>query len=301
MSTISPFLLEIGPVRRFITRNLPAVEATTMIGLLAYLTRSPESRLGVVSFAVWQGCLCWTATWSAARNNPTKLEAKICAWTIGLVASSIAKFACWTNNPVWPIMHDGNGGWNKTGILFFALALARNFQRSSSDGVSNASTSEKPPKGPSALASFGLAGIFFGLHSLLSDSSTMILWVWDGYPVRGPLAVPHGAWTIFAMGLGLLSGLFYPNLARSWTAFGVGSVGAAVVTGFSHWFGYYGGLVLTIYLLAITPPMITNAVRLCAWPDFLPGLFRVQFHGAIPRLGCRIRVRSWRPAGQRAH
>ena len=280
MSTISPFILEIGAVRRLVTRHLPMVQLSTIVGLLAYLIKSPESRLGAVSFAVWQGCLAWTATWSSARGNPAKLEARTSAWLIGLIASSIAKFACYTNNPIWPIMNEDNGGYNKTGIVLFGLAVARIWSRTPSN-VTGSQNTEKP-KGPSFLAAFGIAGSFFGLHSMLSDSSTMILWVWDGYPVRGPLAVPHGAVTILAMGVGLLLGLFYPNVARSWTALGIGSVGAAVVTSFHHWFGYYGALALTVYLMAVTPTMISNAVRFSPGRTFFLGflvyVFMLLFH-----------------------
>ncbi len=281
LSTISPLLLEIKAIRNLSVRNLSAVFATTLIGLLAYLVQSPEGRLGCVSLAVWQGCLAWTAAWTGARNNPAKLESRISAWTIGLIASSIAKFANHTNNPIWPIVNEANGGWNKTGILLLLLAVGRSWQRANSSESAGRQSGERP-KGSSTLAGLGLAGAIFGLHSLLSDSSTMILWVWDGYPVRGPLAVPHGAWTIFAMGAGLVFGLFYPNLARSWTAFGVGSVGAAILTTFHHWFGYYGALVLTIYLMAVTPVLITNAVRFAPGRTFFTAFFvyniMVLFH-----------------------
>ena len=269
MVTVSPVLLGIPSVRRLITRNLSFVQATTVVGLLSYLIKSPENRLGAVSFAVCQGCLGWTAAWSAARGNPTKLEAKISAWMIGLIASSIAKLACWTNNPIWPIMHEGNGGFNKTGTLIFILAVGRTWSRT--PGNPTLSPNSEKPKGPSVLAALGFAGALFGLHSLLSDSSTMILWVWDGFPVRGPLAVPHGAVTILFMGLGLLFGLFYPNVARSWSAFGVGSLGATVLTCFQQWFGYYGGLILAFYLMAITPILISNAVRFPPGRTFFVG------------------------------
>jgi hypothetical protein len=73
--------------------------------------------------------------------------------------------------------------------------------------------------------------------------------------------VPHGAWTIFAMGAGLIFGVFYPNLTRSWTAYGIGSVGAALLTLFSNWTGYYGALALAFYMMALTPASISNAVR----------------------------------------
>lgn len=275
MSTIAPILLEIAPVRRFVGKNVPLILLTTASGLFAYLIKGPEARLGAVSFAVWQGCLAWVALWWSKRNSPAMLEAKISAWLIGLIASSIAKFAFWTNNPLWPIMHEANGGYNKTGIVLFALALARAYQKQGKS-VGNEPNQEKA-KGPSILAGLGIAGAFFGLHSLLSDSSTMILWVWEGYPVRGPLAVPHGAWTIFTMGLGLSFGLFYPKLVGSWAAFGVGSVGAAVLTLYSHWTGYYGALTLAFYLMAVTPVLISNAIRFSPGRTFFVGFFVYNF------------------------
>jgi hypothetical protein len=156
-------------------------------------------------------------------------------------------------------MHEANGGWNKTGILLFVLAIARVSRRQVENG--DILQGIEKPKGSSALAGLGLAGLLFGLHSLLSDSSTMIMWVWEGYPVQGPLSVPHGAWTILAMGAGLSFGVFYPNLTRSWTAYGIGSIGAAFLTLFSNWTGYYGALTLAFYLMALTPASISNAVR----------------------------------------
>nr|POE48651.1 protein cwh43 [Quercus suber] len=277
MSTISPILLEIPPLRRFSTRFQPlSLLLMGFAGLLAYLVHSPEKRLGVISFAVWEGCIGWAATWHRDRGSPAKLESRISAWVIGLIASSVAKFAFWTNNPVWPIMNENTGGLNKIGIILFALAVGRLILRRSTMTDHSPAMLEKP-KGSSLLAGLGLAGLIFALQSLLSDSSTMISWVWDGYPVRGPLAVPHGSWTIFAMGAGLVFGLFYPNITRTWTAFGIGSIGAAVLTCFHHWFGYYGALVLTIYLTAVAPILITNAVRFPPGRTFFVGFFVYNF------------------------
>ncbi|KAK6442875.1 Protein cwh43 [Oleoguttula sp. CCFEE 5521] len=280
MSSVSPFLLGIGPLRRLATRYMPVTLGLSVAGLAAYLAHSPEGKLAGVSIGVWMGCLAWPAAFYAERGNPSKLESKIAAWSIGLIASSVAKFANQTNNPVWPIMYAGNGGWNKTGLALFALAIARVSRHQASNG--DAPQSLPKPKGSSALAGLGLAGLLFALHSLLSDSSTMIMWVWEGYPVRGPLPVPHGAWTIFAMSIGLVFGLFYPNLARGWTAFGAGSVGAAFLTLSHNWTGYYGALTLTVYLLAVTPSMISNAVRFPPGRTFFIGFFvynlMVLFH-----------------------
>ncbi|KAF2470272.1 calcofluor white hypersensitive protein-like protein [Lindgomyces ingoldianus] len=259
MCTVSPFLLGIKSLRFLIIRQIRICHLLSLSGFLSFLTKSPENRLFSAGFGVWMACLSWAATFYAERSQPHRLEARISAFCLGLLASSIAKFAFWTNNPVWPIMHGPNGGWNKLGLALAILAILRSTRSTVSSGADIPAPG--PTKGSPTLAGLGLAGLFFAMHSLLSDSSTMILWVWEGYPVRGPLAVPHGAWTLIAMGLGLTIGLFAPNLAKGWAFFGIGSIGAAILTTSSHWFGYYGALSLAVYVMAIAPPFISNAAR----------------------------------------
>jgi hypothetical protein len=59
----------------------------------------------------------------AERGQAGRLNARILAWAVGLVVSSIAKFANHTNNPVWLILHSANSGWNKTGLVTAILSL----------------------------------------------------------------------------------------------------------------------------------------------------------------------------------
>ena len=260
MATVSPFLLTIPPLRSLVAQNVRIVHLLSLSGLVAYLVHDPIYRLFTVGFAVATSCLAWAATFYKERFQPARLEARVLAWSIGLITSSIAKFAFKTNNPIWPILQPETGGWNKLGLALAVVAVLRSTRRTTTTGGGELFPSTGKLGCP-ILASLGLSGLFFGAHSLLSDSSTMILWVWEGYPVRGPIAAPHGAYTIFAMGAGLALGLFYPGFAGSWTAFGIGSLGAAVLTCYSHWFGYYGALVLTIYLMSIAPVLIGSAVR----------------------------------------
>lgn len=259
MSTVSPFLLSIRPLRSFVVRHVRIIHLLSLSGLIAYSVKKPEYRLFAVGFGVWMSCLSWAAMFFAERAQPHWLEARISAFALGLLASSVAKFAFYTNNPIWPVMHASNGGWNKLGLALAVLAILRSTRHTASTGGDLPAPG--PSKGSPALAGLGLAGLFFAMHSLLSDSSTMILWVWEGYPVRGPLAVPHGAVTMLAMGLGLLIGLFYPSIARSWTFYSIGCVGAAVLTSFSNWFGYYGALALATYIMAVAPVLIFSAAK----------------------------------------
>ncbi|KIX06818.1 uncharacterized protein Z518_04794 [Rhinocladiella mackenziei CBS 650.93] len=280
MSTISPLMLGIPFLRSLAIKNIRWVHMSSLVGLLAWLVKDPANRLFTVGFAVWMGCLAWTATWYAERRNPARLQSRILAWSIGLILSSIAKFANHTNNPVWPILHSGIGGWNKTGLVIAVMAVWRSTRPVSTSGGDYVPPNHK--KGSSLLAGLGLGGLFFAMHSLLSDSSTMILWVWEGYPVHGPLAVPHGAVTIMVMSAGLFLGVARPGFFESWTAYGLGAVGAALLTCYGNWTGYFGGLILAFYTMGVAPVLISSAVQHNPAPTFGLGFFlynvMVLFH-----------------------
>src|SRR5215469_5260800 len=215
MTVLSPFLLANPSIRSFAIKNNRFLHLLSLVALAAWLIKSPALRLITVAFGIGVSCLAWVTMFYGERAQPQRLEARICAFALGLIASSIAKFAFCTNNPIWPIMHAANGGWNKLGLGLAILAILRSTRHHLGTGSENTNFNGKS-KGSSTMAGLGIAGLMFALHSLLSDSSTMILWVWEGWPVRGPLAVPHGAVTLVTMGAGLLIGLFYPGLARSW-------------------------------------------------------------------------------------
>ena len=280
MVTISPFLLAIRPIRSLVVKNLRAFHFVALTGLLAYLVNDPVYRLFTVGFAIWISCLAWAATFYSEGLQAARLESKMSAWLIGLVASSVVKFANYTNNPIWPTSHAANGGWNGIGLILGVLAVLRSTRKAPITGSDLAVNGRK--EGSSVLAALGIAGLVFGLHSLLSDSSTMILWVWEGYPIRGPISVPHGALTIATMGAGVTIGLFREDLARSWTFYGVGCTGAAMLTLYSHWTGYYGALLLATYLMAASVPLIASAARknpaITFGLGFLVYNFMVLFH-----------------------
>lgn len=256
MCTISPLLLCSRSIRPMIIKNLRLVHLLSLSGLLAYTVKTPEYRLLVVGFSITMVCLAWPATWYAERSQLPRLEARVLAWSIGLILSSIAKFAFHTNNPVWPIMHGENGGWNKLGFALAIVAVLRSTRQvTESRGGQEAKGAESP-----VLAGLGLAGLFFGMHSLLSDSSTMILWVWEGFPVRGPIAA-NGVLTLLAMGLGVVVGILFQESVTNWVHFVSIGLGAFLVTGFSNWTGYSGALLLATSLMAAAPVLISSAVR----------------------------------------
>ena len=274
MSTVSPYLLGIGPLRSLVVRNIRLVHALSISGLLSYLVTRPELRLFAVGFGVSMSCLGWSATWFAERGSSSRLENRAIGWTAGLIASSVAKFAFQTNNPIWPIMHGPNGGWNKLGIALAILAVIRSTRRV--DTTEGGFDPVGKKSGSALLASFGLAGLFFGLHSFLSDSSTMILWVWEGYPVRGPIAV-HGVLTILAMTAGLCSSFYYRETVSPTIRLLVVAVGSFLVTATNHWTGYLGALGVAFGFTSLAVPLVVSAVRYSPATTFGTGFLLYNF------------------------
>ncbi|KAI1264687.1 Frag1/DRAM/Sfk1 family protein [Xylariaceae sp. FL1019] len=260
MSTISPLLLGVRSLRLVALRNLRLLHFISLWGLVAGKVVDPVYRLLSVSFGVSMACLAWAATFSTESVQDPRIECRILPWAVGLILSSTIKFAWRTNNPIWPILNDQNGGHN---VLGYHLAILTTFwfTRKAPGKDRTAIRVTKISDRSSFLAALGLGGLFFGMHSLLSDTSTMILWVWEGYPVRGPLSVPHGWLTVAAMTAGLLTGIYRPRSIRNWTKYGLACLAAAQLTWRRQWEGYYGGLVLAFYLMAICVPLLTAASR----------------------------------------
>ena len=258
MCTISPFLLCSSPVHSIVVKNIRYVHLLSLSGLLAYLVKTPELRLFAVGFGVSMTCLAWSATWCAERFQAVRLDAQVLAWSIGLLASSLTKFTSQTNNPIWPIMHSQNGGWNKIG-LFLALAAILRSTRQTTENRGGLETIGSPA-GSSILAGLGLGGLFFGMHSLLSDSSTMILWVWEGFPVRGPIAA-NGVVTLLAMGGGIVNFIWLQEKASSWRNFCLLAGGAFLLTSYSNWTGFFGAVLMAIELMSLAPSLIGSAAR----------------------------------------
>ncbi|ELQ35082.1 calcofluor white hypersensitive protein [Pyricularia oryzae Y34] len=272
MVSISPLLLGISPFRWLITRFQRFFHLLSLTGLVAFLIKDPIQRLYAVGFGLGMQCLAWVATLHSESVHEGRLELRILSWAVGLILSSTVKFACRTLNPIWPIMRAETGGWNYTG-LFLGLIAAWRFTRRGPlnlDGVQIKS-------GSSFLAACSIGGLFFALHSLLSDTSTMILWVWDGYPIRGPTSNTTAFYTIFAMTAGVLIGAYKPGLASLWTSYFIGCVGAGMVTIYPHWKGYYGALALTTYLMAVAVPLLRDAAKRSPGLVFGLGFFIYNF------------------------
>jgi hypothetical protein len=261
LSFLLSFLLVIPPFKRLVTR-FPQITRifTVVFGVGAYAIRNPDWRLLSVALGSAFASISLANEVNVYGSNPVRFRFYSTSFALGLILSSIAKYSNFTNNPIWPIMHNENGGWNKTGV-FIGLVSAFLTPRSFTPTLST-ETSTKPSLLKTAV---GLGSLLFSLHAMVTDSSTIITWVWDGYPIRGPVPVPHGAVGITVALLGAYIGLTRDNIANLKT-FIFGSVSAAVLYLFHGWIGYIGGLGYVLFLVVLIPTYLQKASQ------FNPGL-----------------------------
>ena len=260
LSPAGAFLLCSRFVRSLVISNIRYVYLASLTGLLGFLVVSPELRLLMVGFGVAMSCTACSATWYAERTLPVRLESRALAWAVGLIASSVAKFAFHTNNPIWPIMHAENGGWNKLGLALSVFAILRSTRRVTANrgGVDTISGSPGSP----VLAGLGLGGLTFCMLYLLSDSSTMVLWVWEGYPVKGPIAATGGVLTLLCMGFGVAHYIvLQEDKATGPMSFVVLAAGAFIVTAYSNWLGFFGATMVAVEGVSLAPGIIAAAAR----------------------------------------
>lgn len=258
LSTSVPFILIIPYVRRTVGKYTKILHLASMLGIAAYKISDPRDRLLVVTAANMIQATNLAVILHSNRNRPVALTKDAVAFVLGLVFSSLAKMSHFANNPIWPIMHSENGGLNLPGLLLGVLAAC--LVRNSPDDIASEMAEKRTQGRPSwLLNAFGLGGAFFSLHSQLSDSSTLVLWVWDGFPIRGPLVVPHGGITICSMLVGLYLGVVYPIASTSWPAFVAGGLGTTILYNYHGYLGFFGALLFSVSLCAFVPSLLFTA------------------------------------------
>ncbi|KIJ14203.1 hypothetical protein PAXINDRAFT_163399 [Paxillus involutus ATCC 200175] len=258
---LSPVLLGITPLRNWAVTRWGRVTLRTLslVGLAAYKLDDPLDRL-----------------WAVIAANVTVLLSETRFNVVlgaGLILSSLSKHANHSNNPVWPMLNRESGGYNKTGMAIALCALLELATRPSGP------PKETKPNEPTAAAvktniahnwlpsSIALGSLFFTLHCMLTDSSTVIAWSWTGYKdgqPKGPLPHLYGSLTLIAQSLGLIVAALLPASTSStflthptWFAYGCAS--AFVMYRFRDWTGFVGGLNFAIFSMSILPSVLSQA------------------------------------------
>ncbi|EIN04946.1 hypothetical protein PUNSTDRAFT_92401 [Punctularia strigosozonata HHB-11173 SS5] len=279
LSCLSPVILGIpGALPWAASRDgQTTLRALSLVGLAVYVVNSPLGRLFGVAFANICLFVGQAAEWTGTGEKSVEYSAILTG--LGLIISSVTKLANHTNNPIWPFVNENSGGYNKTGIVLACLALyeahtrPRLQEEPTSSNAKQAKRTRLPasrefgPSGTWLTAAVAGGSLVYSLHTFLSESSTLIAWLWTGYPITGPVPHLHGAMTIIAQCFGLLiplalkgSGIGVDVLLHPvWFAYGTAS--AYTLYSYKNWVGYFGGLNLAIYLMSVIPPVLLELAR----------------------------------------
>ncbi|CEP14470.1 hypothetical protein [Parasitella parasitica] len=256
--------LGIGPLRRLIAKYRGFFHFLSLIGVASYLKVDPVWRLSLTAIGLGVSLTTWCASWIESNKHTGDLERSALIWSLGLILHCVVKMAWYTENPIWPIMNKDNGGWNDVGIVLGIIACAevllrdhtvRQKTENGKDLISLSGINATSQFGSSFLAASGFGALLFALHSMFTDSSTIMRWTVDGYPNYGPEPVPWGVATIAALAFGLLLAP-YRRLTTSIFWYLVGCGACVVFYSYSAWTAYYGGLVLGTYFVSIAPAII---------------------------------------------
>ncbi|RCK66211.1 Protein CWH43 [Candida viswanathii] len=258
---LAPLVLLVPFIRNiFIAYPSIARTLTVLFGIGAYKVPDPEQRLLTITAGTVFGVISVVSEFAAVRNYPKKFNSYVSTFILGALATSIFKFMFYSNNPIWPIMHKENGGYNGTGI--FLGLLAAFFTPKEKPTPKDLKATKTSPGGSLLLAAIGFGGYYFSIQSYLTDSGTLALWTWEGYPIKGPTpitgALLHFAAIILAV---VISAKLHPNLFSGWGYnIIVGGGSAFVLYSFGNWLGYAGAVGYTFYLASISP-IIWNSLR----------------------------------------
>lgn len=258
---LAPLILLLPFVRRFfIAYPCIARTLTVVFGIGAYKVQDPEQRLLSITAGTSFGVISVVTEFAAVSDYPKKLNSYVSTFILGALTTSIFKFMFYSNNPIWPIMHKENGGYNATGI--FLGLLGAFFTLKEKPVAKDPKSSTVKNGGSLILGALGFGGYYFSIQSYLTDSGTLAIWSWEGYPIRGPTpvtgALPHFFAIIAAI---VIATKLHPNLFSGWGYnIIVGGGSAFVLYSFKNWLGFSGAVVYTFYLTSISP-IIWNSVK----------------------------------------
>lgn len=255
-----PLVLVVPAVRKFLaTYPFLLRVSIVLLGIASYKLQEPTTRLLCVASASGIGIIAIAIDQWALWHSPQKYTSNLTTLALGFLITTVLKFGSYSNNPFWVVMHKPNGGQNELGVLIGllgALFTPRFLQK----------TVKKPTPevkgGYFLLAAAGLGSLFFAFQLYLSDSASLALWTWEGYPIRGPTPITAAPFFFGAVILALIAILKVKDhgVFGSWwfSAFGTASI--LVFHNARHWVSFAGAVGYTFYLVAVTPVIFKSIV-----------------------------------------
>ncbi|TXT15669.1 hypothetical protein VHUM_00172 [Vanrija humicola] len=236
-----------------------------VVGLGTYALPSVGARYLCVLIGMWGGWIALTADSYRLRGSPEMLaQGKILI--SGLIVTLLAKYNAYSNNPFWPLMDAASGGWNKTGLVISALALAEYYYRPNNLFPAppvGATLKDKPLNLAFSRSQRFLIAIGFGasvhlIQTFVTDSGTIIAWSWTGWPLTGPTLHPWSGLVILVVIAGLLTE-YTPSNANVTTVSVTTLASFLALDKIPDWAGFLAGLALVFNIVVTFPSLLRAA------------------------------------------
>ncbi|WFD34418.1 Protein cwh43 [Malassezia cuniculi] len=231
---------------------------TVLFALPVYMSRAaPFPRLLCAAMSAGISTICSAFDAARAWENGTLVEHAVVS-LLGLVALTVAKYWNHGNSPVWPYLDETNGGWQ---LLFFHIGVVAAVLLLWQPKVQAVNTRGAQSWGSFFVSAAALGAWLIETHTLLSDSGTMIVWGWAGYPVNGPIPVEHGAFIVAALAVSTLVALYRPGVFTRPFTFAINGAATFALLKFDGWPSFAGAVVIALTLPGMVVPLLHGAMR----------------------------------------
>ncbi|QEU58704.1 Cwh43 [Kluyveromyces lactis] len=263
LSTLSPVFLYIPLVTVVVDQYGMLLANVFSIG--AFFIDTPETRLLTVALAT--ALIVMTFALNLNSLNSSSIGKFSLTWIMGLILSVVVKMGFFTNNPLWAIMNENNGGLNIPGLVVSTLfALITPFTNSC-HLWNRSKTTTRLPFFRKLLVSTGFGSLVFAIHQSLTDASTLIYWCWEGWNShKGPLAWPWAGLVCVAMIGGALTGKQSSRTISMTLAI---STLALTVPQVKEWFRFLFGVLPYVVSIIWIIPSYFELVNYIQSPGFL--------------------------------
>ncbi|ODV90282.1 hypothetical protein CANCADRAFT_2014 [Tortispora caseinolytica NRRL Y-17796] len=303
LAFVSPALLLNTKIRFAVFKNIGTVQfLAALFGSTAWLINPPELRLFADGLATAFALLSFVAGIAGSKAVPGLADMKSVAYLVGFLLTLAGKVVYRTKNPAWPVVRLESGGLH---IPYMILAIGASFWTYREQASASQPGFAAPANRKAELfVGLGLGGILFAHYYFFGDASTMINWIWDGYPLHGPTPVPYGFFIVLAAASGTLFGSIdaCKPMATNYLIYAFSLFNVYLILCRTGWRGFIGSLNLATYLFALFPPYLQAASTLRVGHVF--GYASLQFllltlehvwvvaYAFVP-LGSLLRERTW--------
>ena len=244
----------------------------SLVGQASWCIDDALVRLIAVAFSNALLAVLLALEWGAAWESD-QLSVKLGVWLIGLLASDFAKYANHSNNPAWPFMDSTNGGHNAILLALAIVAVAETALRPKHDYLPaiqgrqghpvspNTSATKDEVSGSFWAAALGVGALLYAVHTFLTDTGTMIAWGWTGYPITGPMAIPHGCIILITMAFSSLAATRWITFGYRLSLFLIQCSSAALLYFTVDWCSFIGAIGTALSLPPLAFPLISAAMR----------------------------------------